>query len=384
MAVRIYSTCPQSKDVPRDVYLRRVADVSRWSEDAGCAGMLVYTDNGIVDPWLVAQVAIQHTERLRPLVAVQPVYSHPYTVAKQVTSLAYLHDRSVDLNMLAGGFRNDLLALGDPTPHDDRYVRTAAYTRIVLDLLRGDEPVTADGPYYTVDNLRLTPPLPPEHLPEVLMSGSSPAGRAAALAVGATPVTYPAPPGEEEPFDDGGHGHGVRVGIVARDTAEEAWRVALDRFPDDRAGRITHRLAMGVSDSHWHERLSARSEGGRPGGEVPALDGDRGDDGNDDDGPPSPYWLGPFKTYKTFCPYLVGDHATVASQISGYVAAGATTIVLDIPPSREELAEIEQVFALVEPRPVSAVTSGGADGGGTGDAGPSDGATADPGGDRRG
>ena len=73
-----------------------------------------------------------------------------------------------------------------------------------------------------------------------------------------------APPGEEEPFDDGGHGHGVRVGIVARDTAEEAWRVALDRFPDDRAGRITHRLAMGVSDSHWHERLSARPEGGRP------------------------------------------------------------------------------------------------------------------------
>ena len=352
MAVRIYSTCPQSKDVARDVYLRRVADVSRWSEDAGCAGMLVYTDNGIVDPWLVAQIAIEHTERLRPLVAVQPVYAHPYTVAKQVTSLAYLHDRTVDLNMLAGGFRNDLLALGDPTPHDERYERTAAYTRIVLDLLDGDAPVTADGPYFTVDNLRLTPPLPPEHRPEVLMSGSSPAGRAAARAVGATPVTYPAPPGEEEPFDDGGRGHGVRIGIVARDTAEEAWRVALDRFPDDRAGRITHRLAMGTSDSHWHERLSARAEGGRA--EDGATDGADTDDGTDDgaetsgdDGVPSPYWLGPFKTYKTFCPYLVGDHATVAAEIRGYVADGADTIVLDIPPSRDELAEIERVFALV-------------------------------------
>ena len=329
MAARIFSTCPQSKDVARDAYLRQVADVARWSEDAGCEGILVYTDNSIVDPWLVTQVVIESTERLCPLVAVQPVYMHPYSVAKMVTSLAYLHDRRIYLNMLAGGFRNDLLALGDETPHDERYDRTTEYTQIILDLLRGDAPVSRSGGYYEVTGLRLTPPLPPELFPGVLVSGSSPAGLAAAHTLGATPVKYPHPPGEEEPPD--GEEFGVRVGIVARDSAEEAWRVALDRFPEDRTGQITHKVAMKVSDSHWHEQLSQRVD-------------------ESDDGVRNPYWLGPFHNYKTFCPYLVGDHTTVADQINHYGRLGATTFILDIPPSREELNEIERVFSLATER----------------------------------
>jgi alkanesulfonate monooxygenase len=68
--LRVYATCPQSKDVDVSEYKDRVADVARWSEEAGCHGILVYTDNGIADPWLVAQQVIEATERLRPLVAV--------------------------------------------------------------------------------------------------------------------------------------------------------------------------------------------------------------------------------------------------------------------------------------------------------------------------
>ncbi len=325
--VRIFSTCPQSKDVPRDRYLGNVANVARWSEDAGCEGILVYTDNGIVDPWLVSQVVIESSEHLCPLVAVQPVYMHPYSVAKMVSSLAFLHGRRVHLNMLAGGFKNDLLALGDETPHDERYARTTEYTQIVLDLLRGEAPVTTDGDRYTVASLRLTPPLPAELLPGVLVSGSSPAGLAAAQALGATPVKYPHPPGEEDPAD--GRAFGVRLGIVARETEDEAWRVALDRFPEDRTGQITHRLAMNVSDSHWHEQLSRRDDGSG-------------------DGRRSPYWLGPFQNYRTFCPYLVGDHATVAALVAHYRALGATTFILDIPPSRDELEHVQTVFGLSE------------------------------------
>ncbi len=326
-SLRVYSTTPQSKDVASDRYVADVSDVARWSEEAGCAGILVYTDNGLVDPWLVAQTVIASTERLRPLVAVQPVYMHPYSVAKMVTSFAYMHGRALDLNLLAGGFKNDLIALGDDTPHDDRYVRTTEYARIVLGLLRGDDPVTLDGDYYRVSNLSLQPPLPPELMPEVLVSGSSPAGLAAARALDATPVKYPHPPGEEE--DPDGTPFGVRVGIVARESNDEAWAVALERFPEDRAGQITHKMAMQVSDSHWHKQLSERPS---------EADGEQR----------SPYWLGPFHNYKTFCPYLVGDHDTVAGLVAGYRGLGAQTFILDIPPSREELEQIEVVFSRAE------------------------------------
>ena len=40
--------------------------------------------------------------------------------------------------MLAGGFKNDLVALGDQTEHDDRYARTVEYTQILTALLRGE------------------------------------------------------------------------------------------------------------------------------------------------------------------------------------------------------------------------------------------------------
>jgi alkanesulfonate monooxygenase len=143
--------------------------------------------------------------------------------------------------------------------------------------------------------------------------------------MGAVAVKYPKPPGEEEDVRDGhAPGYGVRVGIIARESADEAWAVALERFPEDRRGQLTQQLAMKVSDSSWHKQLSQRIEGGP---------GER-----------SPYWLGPFQNYKTFCPYLVGTYDQVADLVRGYIGSGYKTFILDIPASREELEHIGIVF----------------------------------------
>lgn len=221
--IAIYTTAPQSKDVdPRD-YVRRVIDISQWSEEFNCCGMLIYTDNGLIDPWFVAQIVIQNTKRLLPLVAVQPIYMHPYWLAKEIASLSYLHGRRVALNMLAGGFRTDLIALGDDTPHDDRYLRMTEYTQIIKGLLESDATVDFSGKYYTVKKLRMAPPLPPELFPEIIMSGSSAAGMASAQAIGATAIRYPQPPEFEAAERDAiatGVKCGARVGIIAREDNE--------------------------------------------------------------------------------------------------------------------------------------------------------------------
>src|SRR5947209_3612251 len=147
-SIEVFSTCPYSSVVERERFLPYVMDVARWSEQAGCRGILVYTDNSTVDPWLVSQIIIQATEALCPLVAVQPVYMHPYSVAKMVTSLGHLYGRRVYLNMVAGGFKNDLAALNDSTPHDRRYDRLVEYTTIIQKLLAGGEPLTFEGEFY--------------------------------------------------------------------------------------------------------------------------------------------------------------------------------------------------------------------------------------------
>jgi len=333
-SVCLFTTCPQSKDLdPRD-YVRRVIEIAQWSEEFDCAGMLIYTDNSLIDPWLVAQIVVENTKRLMPLVAVQPIYMHPYSVAKLVTSIAYLHHRRIALNMLAGGFRNDLIALGDTTEHDDRYLRTTEYTQIIRRLLEGDGPTELTGKYYSVTNLKMTPPLAPELFPEILISGSSAAGMAAAKAIGATAIRYPQPPEFEAAEREAlaaGIKCGVRVGIIARENEEEAWRIAHERFPEDRRGQLAHQVAMKVSDSVWHKRLSAL-------GQHPHSEDNL-------------YWLGPMQNYKTFCPYLVGSYSRVATELGRYLSLGFRTVILDIPPSRDELAHVMEVFRrAIKPR----------------------------------
>ena len=323
--IHLFSTCPQSKDLSQDAYLEEVIQIAQWSEEAGCVGILVYTDNGLVDPWLVAQIILENTKSIAPLVAIQPIYMHPYTAAKMVSTLSYLHKRRLYLNMLAGGFKNDLIALGDNTPHDDRYVRTTEYTQIMQGLLKG-ETVSLEGKYYQVKNLKLTPVLEPEFYPCILISGSSEAGLAASRAISATAIKYPKPPGEEVKQKEE-IAPGVRVGIIARDTSPEAWEVGYTRFPEDRKGQIAHSLAMKTSDSHWHKQLSDHDE-------KPV------DDNN-------PYWLGPFKNYRTFCPYLVGSYDQVATELKNYLDLGFETYILDIPASRDELGHIRKVFDAV-------------------------------------
>ncbi len=322
--IRVFSTSPHSSVAARDTYLQDVIDVAHWSEEAGCEGILIYTDNSLVDPWFVSQIIIQNTTRLCPLVAVQPIYMHPYSVAKMVSSLGRLYHRRVYLNMVAGGFKGDLVALNDDIPHDKRYARLVEYTSIVKELLRGTSALTFHGDFYAVDKLSLTPALPPELVPGIFVSGSSDAGLEAARILAATAIKYPQRVDCETDCPGGIISTGVRVGIIARQDRNDAWRVAHARFPEDRKGQLTHQLAMKTSDSIWHKQLSSMA----------------GDQKEDDD----PYWLVPFENYKTFCPYLVGGYDCVAAELAEYIGRGYGTFILDIPPCQEELEHINAVF----------------------------------------
>ena len=321
-----YSTCPPFRGGEPEAYTRQVREVARWSESGGCEGILVYTDNGLLDPWLVAQLVIQSTSALSPLVAVQPVYMHPYSVAKMVATLSLLHRRRIDLNIVAGGFKNDLLALGDPTPHDHRYARLIEYTTIIRLLLRGG-PVTFQGEFYRVANLRLTPAVDPALMPRILLSGSSPEGVAAAQALEALPVRYPEPPARAEPALECDQKFGIRVGIIAREDEHEAWAVARARFPEDRRGQALHQLAMKVSDSAWHRQLSSIAP-------EPTPDG--------------AYWMVPFQNYQTFCPYIVGSYERVGEAIARYLGAGCRAIILDVLAGEDELQHVGRSLAAAE------------------------------------
>jgi alkanesulfonate monooxygenase len=283
--IELFSTCPPSNGAGRGQYRRQIAEAAGWSEKIGCRGMLVYSDNSQVDPWLVSHLIVQETESLCPLVAVQPIYMHPYTVAKAVASIGCLYGRRVYLNMVAGGFKNDLVALNDETPHESRYARLIEYTRIIKALLGGG-PVSYEGRFYKVDKLKLSPPPAASLFPGIFVSGSSAEGLAAAEAISATAIKYPKPAKEcrDAPRELGDSG--IRVGII------------------------------------WHRQLSELAQ----------------------ESEPSPYWLVPFQNYKSMCPYLVGDYDRVGEELATYVSYGFRTFILDIPPSADELIHTRNAF----------------------------------------
>lgn len=324
--IEVFATCPQIPQGDTSTYTEDIISVAQWSEKAGCRGILVYTDNEQYDPWTVAQLIIENTETLCPLIAVQPMYMHPYTVAKKISSIAGLYNRRIYLNMVAGGFHNDLLALGDPTEHDKRYERLTEYTLVIKALLSGQGPVNFQGSYYQIRGLKLSPRLPPDLMPGIFMSGTSEASKTAVRNIGATAIEYPQPPvlnTEAEKFIRR-NDIGIRIGIIAREDDSVAWKKAFERFPEDRKGEILHEMAMSVSDSVWHKQLSDLSR-------ERQLEG-------------SPYWLGPFKNYKTMCPYLVGSYTQIASVLSAYMDMGYLTFIIDVPESAKELEHIALAF----------------------------------------
>lgn len=316
--MRVYSTAPESSRYSHGAdVVAAIDEFGSWCDAVGISGALVYTDNRLVDPWLVAQRLVTGSG-IHPLVAVQPVYMHPYSVAKMVASLTWLHGRRIDLNFVAGGFRGDLLALGDRTSHDDRYARLVEYAEIVLGLLAGDA-VTLGGAHHNVMNLRLRIDVPSPLRPQLTLSGSSTAGLAAAKRLGAVPVQYPSP--DYEPGALPGS-HGIRVGIITGTTTADAWAEAHRRFPDDPEGARLHAMAMKMSDSDWH-RAIAQSAAGR-----------------------GPYWYGPFERHQSFCPYLVGSVEDVADELRRLAKGGVDTFILDIPVSEADLRASAEVFAI--------------------------------------
>lgn len=310
----LISTCPESAHVPPDRYLQRVRETASWCEEAGHSALMVHSDHRLLDAWVVAQVILASTEALRPVVSVQPLYMHPYAVAKKVASLARLFGRGPDLNLVAGGFRSDLLALDDSTRHDDRYRRLREYGALIKLLLASDEPVEFDGDFYRVHKPRALAALPPELQPSLFVAGTSEAGRNTASALGARSVGQL-----------GIDGHAVdcvRLGILARQDEHTAWDTARERFPGGRGSALQQRLEVSLGDSRWQQQLDDMSQ----------------DEVGD------PLWMQPYRVRRAPCAYLVGDYRTVARRLVDLLDAGTRSFVLDSPASAEELSHVSCAF----------------------------------------
>src|SRR5262249_28999959 len=219
--IEVFTISPRTQDLV--LYWKNIQSVNRWSEQYDCTGTLIFTGNDIyIDPWLVAHSTIMETENLCPLVAVNPIYMHPFSAAKMISSFAYLYKRRVFLNLVTGTAVNYLSALGDKLEHDDRYSRLEEYVQIIKSLLAGQGLTSFDGKHYQVRGLQLLPQVPESLTPGLLLAGQSDAARKVCKSVGAIGMQMLKP--ELEQAVDGVSG--IHFGIVTRGTEDQAWNAA--------------------------------------------------------------------------------------------------------------------------------------------------------------
>jgi alkanesulfonate monooxygenase SsuD/methylene tetrahydromethanopterin reductase-like flavin-dependent oxidoreductase (luciferase family) len=269
----------------------------------------------------------------------QPYALPPFTAAKMIHTLTSLYGRRVDLNLITGASPEELLQIGDAVNHDQRYDRAVEYARVVRDLLSSDEPYDLDGRFHRYRDLKTASALKPDLRPRVFVAGASPAGRAAAAAVGDVAVTHPEPveqfaagflagrSGDSAAGGDGdGPSIGIRVGLFARPTAQEAWEEARIRFAGDRYTRLKTAMRR-KSDSEWSSRLATLHSAADTWDEV--------------------YFTGAYASDKGSAPLLVGSYESVAGYLARYLDLGVRTVLLGSVYSPEEFDHVDRVLRLL-------------------------------------
>ncbi len=291
--------------------LRVVTEFAQRAERHAMDGLLAFYNHYDLDPWTTAATILQHTKALTPLVAVQPYSVPPFTAAKLLYSLTRLHHRRIDINLITGATPQDLAQVGDSLDHDERYERATEYHTVLSRLLSSDEPLVHEGRFYQYKGLYMFSRLAPDLRPRTFVAGSSPAGRKMAAAVADIAITHPEPVDQfAETFlgaDREDTRIGIRIGLIARDTDEEAWSVARALYPEDRRARLKTAMRK-KSPSDWNRRLAELAT----------------DEGVYDE----VYFTGAFRADKGNMPVLVGSYRQVADYLERYLKLGVSAVIL--------------------------------------------------------
>ncbi|WP_052393837.1 LLM class flavin-dependent oxidoreductase [Kutzneria sp. 744] len=299
-----YGTTPS----PRADELRTVVGSARRAQRHGLDGLLAFHNLGNLDPWAVASTILHHSESVTPLVALAPHAMPPFTAAKLIHTLTRLHGRRIDVNLITGAAGAELEQLGEMLSHDERYDRLIEYGVVLRALLSNYAPLNHSGRFYNYRALRTNSALEEYLRPRFFVAGSSPAARRTVRAVADVAITHPEPVDRfATTFVESDIGIGIRIGLLARETDAEAWRVATARHPYDRRAELT--TAMRVrSGSDWSRRLATLAAAEETYDEV--------------------YWTGAYRTDKGAMPLLVGSYDRVADYLDRYLALGVRTILL--------------------------------------------------------
>jgi alkanesulfonate monooxygenase len=306
--------------------------VARAAEQAGFEAVLTPAGTWCEDAWLVTAALIRETQRLKFLVAFRPGMTSPTLAAQMAATYQRISGGRLLLNVVTGGQSDEQHRFGDYLSHDERYARSGEFLSIVRGAWSG-QPFDFSGQHYQVEGATVMQP--PEPHPDIYFGGSSAAAGPVAARHADVYLTWGEPPAQvaektswmRELADREGRTlrFGIRLHVITRDTARDAWAEAekllsyLD--PEEIA---TAQQVLGRSESAGQDRTRALHAAYR------------------DSGSPSDLeiypnlWAGVGLVRGGAGTALVGSHGEVADRIEEYASLGIEEFILSGYPHLEE------------------------------------------------
>jgi alkanesulfonate monooxygenase len=305
-----------------------LGQIARSAEQLGFVGALTPTGAWCEDAWLSTAMLCEVTESLKFLIAFRPGLLSP-TLAAQMAATYQRHSKGrLLLNVVVGGEAHEQRAYGDFLSKDERYARCDEFLEINKRLWTSSEPVDFNGKHLKVE--QATIPRKPKPAPPLYFGGSSAAAGPVAARHADVYLTW------GEPFDavakkvdwvrdlaekEGRKVRfGIRLHVIARDTAEAAWTEAerlLNGIDEEAIRSVQSGLAR--SESVGQRNMIALHGGSRENLVVgPNL------------------WAGVGLVRGGAGTALVGSHAEIADRIKELAAIGIDEFILSGVPHIEE------------------------------------------------
>ncbi len=304
-----------------------LADVARAADRLGYVAALTPTGTWCEDAWITTAALTRETRGLKFIVAFRPDALAPTLAAQMAATYQRMSGGRLLLNIVIGSDEEEQHRFGDWLGHDARYARAAEFLTILRGAWSG-HPFTFSGEHYQVANA--TVGLPPDPVPEIFLGGASkPAIRVAAQQADVYVAWAEPPPAiatriarvrECAARQGRTIQYGLRVHVVTRDTAKQAWAEANRMLAaiDERAIAVAQEQFR-QSTSVGQHRMTALHEGHRDYLEVyPNL------------------WAGFGLVRRHAGTALVGSHEEVADRIEEYHRLGIDHIILSGQPHLEE------------------------------------------------
>jgi alkanesulfonate monooxygenase len=311
----------------RPATLSYLGQIARSAEQLGFEGALTPTGSWCEDAWLTTAMLAEVTERLKFLVAFRPGLTSP-TLAAQMAATFQRHSGGrLVLNVVTGGDPAEQRAYGDFLDKPQRYARCAEFLDIVTRLWAG-QTVSHRGEHLHVEGAQLF--RRPDPVPDLYFGGSSHEAGPVAARYSDVYLTWGEPPAAvntklrwmDSLAREAGRTlrYGIRLHVITRDTADEAWRQAsrlIEGVGEDAIRNVQDEL--GRSESEGQRRMRDLHGGSAANLEVsPNL------------------WAGVGLLRGGAGTALVGSHAEVADRIEEYARLGLSEFILSGYPHLEE------------------------------------------------